>query len=206
MSRPNAGLVIVFGFLCGGTIVDVAGAQTSNELKGDRLSLVDRRGVNRVGVGLFGKNQEYTYFYLTDSRGKKRVAFTVYPDDRAPTLTFYDSNGRAIQARAPGSERAPANFAQIRSRINGQYQDREQSASPGPTADQVSHLQVPVNPSGNVKSWLDAHNLGLRQIIESRFDEQNMRTFTAAEHQQCSANTYCELAFRQQAISILVSR
>lgn len=202
MSTSNAGLVIVLGTLCVGLACDVAEAQSASELKSDRLSLTDQRGTNRVNIGLSGGNQEFTYFYMNDNSGRKRVEFTVYPDERAPTLTFFDLKGRPIQARAQNSERPRANFSDIRPRVNGRYQD----SGGGDKADSVQQLRTPVNPSGDVRSWLNAHNSGLLRIIQSRFDDQNMSSFATAERQRCSGNVYCELAYRQQAISILVSR
>jgi hypothetical protein len=179
-------------------IVDDAHAQSSNGATHDRFNLVDRLGKNRGSIGLSGGNQEYTYMYLSDSSGRPRVRFTVYPDRRAPTMEFLDVNGKAVATAAAPS--AP-NLGDVGQRATGQYRD---SAAGDEAADQVITLARPANPGGDARKWLDAHNAALLGIVRSRYSANDVTRFASAERSKCNGNIYCIMAFRQQAIVLIV--
>jgi hypothetical protein len=191
MRTSKAGLKVLLAVVCGNLIVNAADAQSFSEIKGDRLNITDQRGVSRVSVGLSGGNQEFTYLRLLDNRGRRRIEFIVNSDSRAPTLTFYDSNGAEIQTAAGGSGRRPT-FERVRASL------------PDEKTDSVQKFQPPVN-GVDERRHLAAHNSGLFAIVRSQFAPQDMNKFTAAERERCSGNIYCQLDYRRRAISALLS-
>lgn len=206
--------VVILGFITG--VLTAAGAslyiadghaQALNAPVNDGFNLVDRGGKKRFSVGLSGRKREYTYMYLSDSLGRPRIRFTVYPDTRAPTMRFLDVNGRVISSAAPAapnpSSRTPK-LSSITGRATGQYAGA--AAGPGDyKADQdVQPLRRPGNPGGDARRWLETHNAALLGIVHSRYSTNDVRRFRSAEQSKCRGNVYCAMAYRQQAISLIV--
>jgi hypothetical protein len=243
-------------------------AQSSRELSGDRLTLTDARGTVRVGLGLSGGRQEYTYLYLNDRNGQQQVSFMVSPD-RPPTIQLRDHSGREVRTRLLGQpagsrregqaaadagardhrqgaqsrpttreqsaaperptiqdhreppqvrdHRAPRRecgqtptFADLRDRLPGRQtesageQGRPDDLDEGKT-DSVALLQLPPNPrAADVRNWLSAHNSALLASIRGRFSTADVNAFRRVERDACSGNLYCEMAFRQEAIALLL--
>ena len=83
------------GGLCAQFLTPVH-AQWRDVIRADQFRLVDFRGVDRARLGLSGGNQQYTYLYLMDRNGNKRVELVVQPNNSTPQIEFYDRSGNSV--------------------------------------------------------------------------------------------------------------
>jgi hypothetical protein len=186
------------------TIINTSvSAQSSRALTGDRLTLTDGRGTPRVVLGFSGGKQQFTIFDLNDRNGRQRVSFSIGPEG-PPTIELKDHSGNIVQnpIRRPsqqGAGGATMTFADVRRGLTGTYARNSKEES-------IQGLRPPGNPTaGNVRAFLEAHKLALLGSIQRRFTEADVRKFLDAENSSCASNVYCEMAFRQQAIDLLIT-
>jgi len=128
---------------------NVAHGQSSRVLEADQFRLVDFDGVQRARLGLSGGDQQYTYFYFMDERGRNRIVLTVYPDERTPTLKFLDARGETLSVLPQRKPRGP------RRRISS-------LESPGGKADSARPEDIRF-----LQGQIDRLRLKMNQLIET---------------------------------------
>jgi len=106
--------------------------------------------------------------------------------------------GEAATVPCPPATAASATFADVQPRATGTYRIDQKD-------DSVQALQLPGNPSqDDVRKWLGALDDALLSSIRARFSPSDMAQFASAEQSKCSGNIFCQMAFRQQAIAVLM--
>jgi hypothetical protein len=114
-------------------------------------------------------------------------------------MEFVDIKGKVVSSESAGAVPSAPALTDIGRRATGRY-----DGAGDDKADQVIALARPANPDGDVRQWLDAHNAALLGIVRGRYSAGDISRFTTAERSTCSANVYCIMAFRQQAIALIV--
>lgn len=90
-------------FVCMGSILNnpvfkpvTAIAQKRTVLTANQLLIVDQKGKVRVAINPAGSNSEYTGLTMYDNNGVGRFVLQVNPDNRLPTVTYFDKTGKII--------------------------------------------------------------------------------------------------------------
>ena len=119
-------------------------------------------------------------------------------DPKLAAKATLGAKGDAATVPCPPAAAPSATFADVQPRATGAYRIDQKD-------DSVQTLQLPGNPSqDDVRKWLGALDDALLTSIRARFSPSDMSQFMSAEQGKCSGNIFCQMAFRQQAIAVLM--